>query len=654
MNTDLKQIKKYYGEDMMHYARDNFSSILEDEGKLSKLFLDNFAESKTLFENLKENNELVKFKNYIYELNKDKIDEKDTKIESIKTPKELLSEAGYILYECKTEEDIQKFKKYYSKGEELCTFKGGRLDRCYVFFAVKKDVDKIKREDFKNPERQDQYGTSVISIQFSKDGTNMLSIKNRYNHRVKNPDATFGNNLDNIIEGLTKSFEVYYGIIQKFKNTEEFKRFVRANDGRLYKYNYETYGIYYCTENTIIQFGKPIKLEKEKYVVMNSYILDLQNKSFLALYSNDDDDFTNTIENIKKIEVLKKNQNKLITFKTDKEDVIIEVNRNGQIIGYINNNVTEIKDNFMSFDKTLRYLELNSVVSIGDNFLIYNKTLNSLSMKNIKLIGNDFMKFYGDSSIKKYDFPNLKKIGNGFMTFCGSGVEEINLPSIEIIGEEFFRYLKSDIKIIDFPNLKKVGNYFISEENQIEVISLPKIEFLPDYFLRANRGNVYLLNIPLCESIGNHVLTYSNVNLNNAYFNNLKKIGNSFLMFSSMNAESESLNMPNVIYIGDDVLSYVTSIKCANLPKLKRTGKYFLNKNVNFEELNIDNLEELGMNSFKLCIMNNIRKWRFLNSKDLISALKEYSKKINKIRRLKEIKNQIIQNLYIKKKVLKK
>lgn len=275
-------------------------------------------------------------------------------------------------------------------------------------------------------------------------------------------------------------------------------------------------------------------------------------------------------------------------------------------------------------------------------------------MKNIKLIGNDFMKFYGGSSLKKYDFPNLKKIGNGFMTFCASGVEEINLPSVEIIGEEFFRYLKSEIKIINFPNLKKVGNYFISEENQIEVINLPKIEFLPDYFLRTNRGNVYLLNIPLCESIGNHVLTYSNVNLNNAYFNNLKKIGNSFLMFSSMNAESESLNMPNVIYVGDDVLSYVTSIKRANLPKLKRTGKYFLNQNVNFEELNIDNLEEFGMNSFKLCIMNNIRKWRFLNSKDLISALKEYSKKINKIRRLKELKKKIIQNIYIKKKVLKK
>lgn len=73
----------------------------------------------------------------------------------------------------------------------MCTFQGDRLNRCRVFFAVKKDVDSIKREDFKNPEREDLYGTSVISIQFTKDGSNTLSIKNRYNHRVINPDATF-------------------------------------------------------------------------------------------------------------------------------------------------------------------------------------------------------------------------------------------------------------------------------------------------------------------------------------------------------------------------------------------------------------------------------------------------------------------------------
>ena len=127
---------------------------------------------------------------------------------NVENPKDLLNKAGYILYECKTEEEVQSFKKYYAKGEELCTFNGNRLDSCYVYFAVKKDVDNIKREDYKEPKRQDQYGTSVVSIQFTKDDTHTLSIKNRYNHTVDNPDATFSNDLDNIIKGLTDSFEV--------------------------------------------------------------------------------------------------------------------------------------------------------------------------------------------------------------------------------------------------------------------------------------------------------------------------------------------------------------------------------------------------------------------------------------------------------------
>ena len=46
----------------------------------------------------------------------------------------------------------------------------------------------------------------MISIQIDK-VNNYVSIKNRYNHTVENPDCTFNNNLDNIIPGLIKSFE---------------------------------------------------------------------------------------------------------------------------------------------------------------------------------------------------------------------------------------------------------------------------------------------------------------------------------------------------------------------------------------------------------------------------------------------------------------
>ena len=64
--------------------------------------------------------------------------------------------------------------------------------------------------------RQDEYGTSVISIQFDRDDTHTLSIKNRYNHKVEKPDATFSNNLNNIVAGLTKSFADYKGMRQIF------------------------------------------------------------------------------------------------------------------------------------------------------------------------------------------------------------------------------------------------------------------------------------------------------------------------------------------------------------------------------------------------------------------------------------------------------
>ena len=203
MIDDLKIIKKYYGEKMSHLCRELFPTILETPGKLSEIILNTFEPSRLLYEDLMRFNLKLHFQNLIYGL----YGVEDTDEPVTKTPEELLDEAGYILYECHSEKDIQSFKKYYAPGEALCTFHGGRLERCHVFFAVKKNVDQIKREDFKCPHRQDEYGTSVISIQFSRGSTNTISIKNRYNHRVENPDATFSNNLDNIILGLSDSFE---------------------------------------------------------------------------------------------------------------------------------------------------------------------------------------------------------------------------------------------------------------------------------------------------------------------------------------------------------------------------------------------------------------------------------------------------------------
>ena len=107
MNSDLKLIKKKYGEEMSHLCRELFPVILEQEGLLSKLLLDNFEPNHFLYKDIVENDVVNSFKNYIYRIVDVEI-EKEVKVD--KNPKELLNEAGYDLYECHTELDIQKFK----------------------------------------------------------------------------------------------------------------------------------------------------------------------------------------------------------------------------------------------------------------------------------------------------------------------------------------------------------------------------------------------------------------------------------------------------------------------------------------------------------------------------------------------------------------
>ena len=118
MQDELKQIKKIYGEDMMHYCRETFPTLLDKKGKLLGILTKTFAPTHSLYKDLKDSNLFDDFKLFINTITFE--DEK--KLIVVKeSPSELLAKVNYDLYECKTEEDIQSFKKYYKKGEEICT-----------------------------------------------------------------------------------------------------------------------------------------------------------------------------------------------------------------------------------------------------------------------------------------------------------------------------------------------------------------------------------------------------------------------------------------------------------------------------------------------------------------------------------------------------
>ena len=502
--NDLKLIKKYYGENFMHLCKKLFPTILEENGTLYNIISNNFSHSKNLYNDLIEQDKVLEFKNYIYSYTK----ENDLIVKTNKSPYELMDNAGYILYECKNQEEILSFKKYYSKDEELCTFKEERLKTNYVFFAVKKDVDRIKRDEFKIPQRQDRYGTSVISIQFTKGDNNIVSIKNRYNHKVQNPDATYSNNLDNIIQGLTYSFNKYYKFNIDYKDSFELNGWVKAIDNKFYKYNYEINNIYYCVDNIIIDSKRNVISDfkdKEKYLVIDYFILDIVKKKIYLYDERLKDSFIDNI-NIKKINILKDKNIKIIDIiPLEGENITIKINSKNQILSYINNNIKKVKDNFLcdnttineiimnsleqtgdyflEKNKCLKYIEFNKLKNAGNNFISNNRIIEIAIMNNLEKVGHSFM--HENRSIKKFIANNLKIVGNYFFSNASFNLINLILNNLEVVGDGF---LDKNISVKNFqaPKLKVVGNSFFRYNKNIKELILDNLQVVEDMFLYSD------------------------------------------------------------------------------------------------------------------------------------------------------------------------
>ncbi len=478
IEKELRKIKDKFGEKIAHICRIYLQSVLEQEELLYNTLIENFGRTKSLGEYIEAIIEFYKKDKEFSGIDKLAIERKtieafcdyiircipkrdEERLKTDKSPQELLDEKGYILYECHTEEEIQRFKKYYAPGEELCTFKGGRLKICHVFFAVKKDVEKYVRENFPNPKREDEYSKSVLGIQFTRGKTNVVSIKSRYNHTVSLPDNVHKNKLDKIAPGLEEAFARKYGFNLATKpQNEERLPFIKAADGKYYALNLDYYytkgnitkAIYFCPENIIIEDGKVIDTyakNKERYIVMDYFILDLSEKKITTYPGVQiSDSFIEGLQNIQRIDISKDekgNKTIIITLPEDKQATIVIDKRNA-IISYKNDNLK----------------------TIGDNFLA-----NSLW-------------------VKKIDLPNVEKVGDSFLESC-LYLEEINLPKVEVIGK--YALSTTQTERISFPKLREVGKSFNYNNKILKIIDCPELERAPiDSFFRAR--NIPYINLP--------------------------------------------------------------------------------------------------------------------------------------------------------------
>lgn len=491
MINELKQIKKIYGEETMHLCRTLFPTILEHEGLLSNILAEHFAPTRFLAAEIIKEDKVNEFKNYIYGF----YYTADNLITVDENPTDLMKKAGYTLYECHTEEEIQAFKKYYHQGEEICTFNGNRLSGYYVYFAIKDNAEELIRKKFHDPRREDEYGTSVISIQFSKDPEfNTVSIKNRYNHAVENPDDTFFNNLDNIIPGLTHSFENYYNL--KLVNVKpsvlSLKHYRTATDKKHHFFNYDySDRIYFCENNYLIRklfkngnyldiynLDDTYAKEPERYIFMDIYVLDLKEKRIINLIEHFVNDFDNSLIAAKRITVTKDGQtNKIIKIiNTDETTIEITIDNQNNIIGYKNHNITEIHDNFMRKNLSLKELDIPNVTKIGDNFLMDNVGLQQINLPKLNQVGSSFLS--SNPNIKTMLLPNLQTVGHSFL-FHANLLTELDLPNLESTGRAFLGNA-NNLQKVNLPKLRKTNEGFLAESSMLSELQLPSLQITAD------------------------------------------------------------------------------------------------------------------------------------------------------------------------------
>ena len=231
-------------------------------------------------------------------------DDPNHEIVPAKDPYELARSAQYELTGPfgSTSEFVPYDKQDFRPSERLCTFNSPaeRLKGYHVLWLRHAEVegtlpaDKLTADTLSNawkiylktigrydqtsdsydlaglrPARDDPYGTSSMSVQISRQGTH-VSIKNRYNHTVGNPDNTLDSDLDHVAYGLKRAVYSLVGredLMNKARVALS-EGYIADNDGGIHNYQYEEGNVYYGDYEYIAN-GVVTTIDRGKYYMIS-------------------------------------------------------------------------------------------------------------------------------------------------------------------------------------------------------------------------------------------------------------------------------------------------------------------------------------------------------------------------------------------------
>ncbi len=492
---------------------------------------------------------------------------KDVKIEEHgvhKSPFELLREAGYVSMYADTleKQNNPDFQALYARGEEICTFRDPhRFENYHIIHCIKENINDIKREDFPNPKRQDEYGTSAISIQIAKSG-GFISIKNRYNHTVSACDNTFDSNPDNIIEGLSESLKYHFGVDFSSQKVSVPEGYTLMNE-QILKYNFEENDVYFG-KDFYAYGGRITPIDKLREIMIDNCILDLSKKEITCPGCDD-----NALQEALQIEI----EDKKLLVKNNEEGnkclfadgvEILEL-KEGNIVSLNFPTVTELDNSFIYRNEYMKSINMPNLVMMRDGCFLDVESLVNVNLPNLKYMGSDCFRYI--DSLASLNLPSLQKTGSYCFNDANS-LTALEVPNLEKIGNNCFQNADS-LFSVKAPNLSTMWSCCFMDVASLTLFESPNLQSM-DSCCFHQASSLTLFDAPNLQSMDNSC--FQNVNLLPSFYApDLMSMGR----YCFQNAEAlVSLDMPVLQTIDDYCFQKISSLTSINLPNIQNLGNF--------------------------------------------------------------------------------
>jgi len=200
--------------------------------------------------------------------------------------------------------------------------------------------------------------------------------------------------------------------------------------------------------------------------LIDYFILDKEKKRLRLYDAYREDGFCKCFENIEKIQMEKNSEKEkqtrviIIETKDSELPISIEIDKDNNIIGYSNPQLTQVGNSFLVFNNQLSELNLPQLTQVGNYFLRYNNQLSELNL------------------------PRLTQLGDNFLG-CNKQLSELNLPQLTQVGHYFLENLSAAVKqLVKIEREKGIKINLNAEKTSLQ-------QRMEELSLKINKNNIF-------------------------------------------------------------------------------------------------------------------------------------------------------------------